>query len=381
MITRTVGSGGDYANFAAAINAIDAAGGLTNNTKLLQISDVNEDIPHVGDLNCNGYTLYLDSNNPHRGNPNSGHTIYLTTINTGLKISADNTINVRNLKIKNTVIPSSYFTFLNIDQPLSSGSFFVDNILIVGLNRSQERGLRIGRNSSYYRATNIKIYNCGDCGFLGDYSGVRYAGEFRGRKTIENMTVYNCGRSGGSYRTGIFLKSDNRPAWPNSAYNHTCRNVVSVNGGVNGDYYFKDSLPITGDGAYDMLYNCADSDGSLIANANLKDGLTVEDQVGNITPADEFESLDDTNDRFLFLPRGKKYGNMTAAPTAGRKPLKVQFNSAVRYDELSNRLAKGGTKPLYAGNTDIAGVSRPAGDGSYSIGCHQCEYQCTDVEI
>jgi len=123
-----------------------------------------------------------------------------------------------------------------------------------------------------------------------------------------------------------------------------------------------------------FFYNCAGDDSS-IADAVAAGFPQAYNCLSNIVPADEFQSLDDTNPSFLNLIQGVGSLDANASPLRGKAPMKVGFNAEALLDGYAPNLGKNGAAPQIPGNDeDISGNKRPGYDGAYSIGAYEQQY-------
>ena len=200
----------------------------------------------------------------------------------------------------------------------------------------------LGHDPSSIVVYDVKIWDCISCVRVGPISDVDVV--------LENMTLH---KNEGGFATPV--------VYIDQAI--TMRNVV-MTGVAN-------QLCVTTGVNYQpgVFVNCAAQDGTITSELG---GGT--DCIENIVPADEFQSLDDTNSKFLFLIEGTKAAFADYNPSHGPKPLDVQFGASVEYSPAESVLAQGGTEPTYAGDEDIAGTPRPNEDGTYAIGCHEQIY-------
>jgi hypothetical protein len=108
----TVGSGGSYSTWSAAL--ADIGSPLTGNLTFTQISDTSESAQAaVGGLDPDGFTLLLDCDTPHLGDPTSGHEISLDFAggaNPAMRITfinantaAGSTVEIKNLRFFSAV--------------------------------------------------------------------------------------------------------------------------------------------------------------------------------------------------------------------------------------------------------------------------------------
>jgi hypothetical protein len=158
---------------------------------------------------------------------------------------------------------------------------------------------------------------------------------------VENCTFYNS-----------FLQMDDEPL--------VGRNIVAFNNGTvapTTDF-------VTNRADLNVIENCADTDGRIDDEFP---GQNTNTQT--VVYADEFQSLDDTNSRFLYLVDGELNVDGTGVPVRGRAPHEVQFTDLTDYS-FPGILGTAGIEPEEH-TTDIEDLAIPSPEGYYSIGCHQ----------
>jgi hypothetical protein len=357
MISYTVGDGGTFATWQLALAQISSLGLLPDNVTVTQISDVTETVNHLstGIVSMNGFTVTLTSNKKHNGNPNDA---WVTTLNAGIEFGqrtqgGSGTFRIDGLYFKRVAGGGATSQLLIIGwaqlPSVHLSVHEVKNCLFEGDDR-QESAFDIAYDQDIIRFSNCKFWNLNIGIPIEVNTGT--AGTKTQEKTFENCTVYGC-------IIGVSLDQT-------SVYTLVLRNVVSAGninpiGGASTDW-FHQTLDITNF----SCYNCADSDGTL---ATIPFGGTVQGNLADIVPEDNFASLDDTNDRFLFPNGGTKQLIVTATPRKGVAPLKVDFTSEVVYADGGGVLHDGGMAPTLS-SVDIAGVAIPDDAGNYPIGCH-----------
>jgi len=351
MITRTIGAGGDHTDwyaFWAWVIANDNPG--TNDYLCIQISDValSGSMLATGGWDPAGHSVefrcpYADS---HQGDPTKG---FKTTCPGGVGgvilqqvgITVGCTYIVDGLWIDGSASPG----FSSLVVQASYGTSYVRNCLVKAAASFDTSAVVVANfDGSTAYVSNLKIWNAGGEGF-GWHAGA--TGGPIGEKVVENVTIWDCGK----------LISPSYAPFSAVTTGYTVRNcVVADSGGT--DFKLHPGV---------MHYNCACQDGTLV-------GATVANPINTFVTADEFQSLDDTNEKFLFLIEGTKAAFADYNPSHGPKPLDVQFGASVEYSPAESVLAQSGTEPTYAGDEDIAGTPRPNEDGTYAIGCHEQIY-------
>jgi len=354
-IERSIATiGGDYATFKAACSFL-AGIAVANDYTFFVTGDVTEGInDYWAPFNPNGYTIKFTNNDYHYGDFNRGNKIYLPNDSSVyIRLGTRGRIIVEKLNIEKT----AWDTGLSSGVPLLTvhrGGFTEDctnsNILIDKCLARSSLGLPVGGFGSTAISINgfregstciiraSKAWNVGGTGkcFSNSVS-------INSLAAIENCTAYN-----GEY--GFFLQA------PDTAQGYL-KNCVGIGCDLfDFVYIIVNNLDVQ---------NCADSDGSLGAFGGSRN-------ISNITPADEFISLDDSTPYFLKLKNGSLVAGASALPVKGRAPLKVQFTNSSDYVFQSRNLGDGGTVPLYT-TEDIGLNPIPTDEQFYSIGCHQVE--------
>lgn len=283
----TVGSGGDYATWYEA--AIDCASQtLTGDLTFTQISDLTLTTDaFFNGLDVNGYTLEITSNSPHNGDPESGwktfvgygaiFDIYNPTGPTG-------SIDVNGLVLKTTTTNLGD-EVLNVQNTAGGavGSILVHDIIIDG------RSVTLSPNYNY-----CYVY----CGVTG--------------QTIKMFNV-----------KGVHCRSNNRAGiWAYNVAllsriileNCSCQQTPGASSG-NGFQLYQTSgeivmrncaaLGFAGRGFYNsvvgsVVYNCMSDDGTAITPGGGAWGAYY-DCIINVTPADEFTSLDPATGGLAYL--------------------------------------------------------------------------------
>lgn len=320
----TVGSGGDYSNWAAAIADTD---GLTGNLTFTQISDVTDNTAFTINIALNGYTLKLTSNKRHYGNFSGGWKTTLSmnrTSNycigiTSTSKSAGAKIIIDGLNFDYTGTITNYAGTINLLSNTTAITHIISNSLFssAGLNIQH---IRTGAAKSVLNAHNVVAAN--------SRHGIILV-TVHTSTLIENCTFYGMQSAEEGKSSGIANYAN--------AY-VTIRNIAAF--GNSRDFTYSSSY--TSGMGNALNYKCASSDGS-----GSEAGLI------NLTTADQFQSLD-IADGDLFL--------------------KLKSTSV---------LINGGVVPSLDGNTEgIRGTPRPHDTDKYSIGadeflvndiCYSCD--------
>ncbi len=353
MITRTVGVGGDFADFRAARVALEAVTPLGNDYEFDQISDVAEAAvwpTNLLDLNAHTVTFTCSYNQARLNNFLSWYTISMSPnieMNMVQNVlgNTSNTVWEYLFPFRNSVNLGAHATIIGVGCSGRGNTSTVRDCYIKGIVGVVfgDYGLTMTRERDGLKMSNCKIWGCWRG--LNLQQGVSSPGNYT-NKYIENTDFY-------ANRTGVYL--------PNIGYDNYGRfkNVVSC-----GSTY-RDWDGLGGGVASIYAENCADSDGTLIP-------VVGSNNLFNIVPVDEFKSLDDTNADFLKLNDGEFNVGGISVSERGEAPLKVQFADQTEYSWPDGVLADGGTAPTLT-DEDIEGLSIPNAEGFYSIGCHQAQ--------
>jgi hypothetical protein len=312
MITKTIGSGGDYANLGAAWDAVslpDGAVTWSDDYKFTQISDFTE--PYKSFTAApyfNGHSLTIE-------NPDNyvitmdGFTRYnfpaRGTIGAGEQVIIDNLIIQLPVTVGNEWIFNVKPNWVDQNFPVT-----YKNILILGGGNASVIGINLyGVGLSEIRILNCRFHNIG----IGINTGA-YSYGTTTNKYIENCTAYQCGKGisfGNHANNGAVIK-----------------NVCCIDSGT-------EDFATEADASTTSLTNCADSDNSIASS-----GAALSGNITGIVDGD-FLSVDSTSADFL----------------------KIDSTSA---------LYKTGTTNISAWNVaDFLGRPRPDGIGRVSIGVHE----------
>ena len=281
-VYRTVGVGGNFANWQAAWEYLQTIDPLTDNYEFEQISDVTEiGWPVTPDVELNSFYVkfYCPWENCHQGDPTRGYKTYITTgMTMGLRGNGaiDSQVIVGGLFFdrtdginQNVLYLGSWFaaSMVNVQ------TYRLNNLIFKSTTTAANGGRAIratsSRGNAYHFSNNkIKLFNQGISTFIGAGAGAEHV--------IEHCSIDECGEGIG---WGVSERWD-------------IKNCVCVNCATQG-------WGTLGGGGYNNLYNCADDDGSLGAS-----GANLIDCIQNITPADEFQSTDFNNPNWLKLNDG-----------------------------------------------------------------------------
>ncbi len=366
--------GADYEDWRLAHNWVVGLGVLGENYNLRQVGDI---VMSAGawtsDLSPNGFTVrfYCPWADSHQGDPTKGFTTtllapagsFIPQFLVGGGVGRNGTVDIDGLRC---ITNDCMFQFSCRES--KSQKIILRNFLIDGGGANNAQGVTCAYDGAAVECYNGKIWECGTTGIGPNNGGTAvFPSPTKILKFFENITVYNCGRGAGAPATkyGIGMHHGiQRYA--------SLKNVVSFrDAGVTG----KDWTMKSYDGSapdYQLVENCADSDGTLAGGTDIQN---------NIVPADEFQSLDDTESNFLELKRGEAEMVITANPRRGQAPLPVNFTANVEYRPGATVLGQSGIEPVYVGAVDISGEAIPGEDGLYSIGAHEQQYEWIIPEL
>ena len=368
MAEFTFGSGGFFADPQACCQYLEGIV-IAENYTFTQVGHSTMPVYVFAEFEPNGYTIKFTNNDYHYGELSRGNKIYMGN-QRGILIRLKNTgrIIVEKLNMEKTEWDTGGGkSMLNI----LNGGFAVDtagtNILVEKCIGRGAQGLPGGGNGAPIITTGEWYYNsiiifrtCKAWNANGTYGCFNMSSSFGGLALIENCTAYfdpGGPFSAGYYGFQIYAKDGSKGYF---------RNCVGHGANVQGAFYGDFSNNDWRDPTNDVVaINCADGDGTLAAIGGSRN-------ISNITPADEFQSLDDSTPYFLKLKNGALVAGASALPVKGRAPLKVQFTNSSDYVFQSRNLGDGGTVPLYT-TEDIGLNPIPTDEQFYSIGCHQVE--------
>ena len=292
MNNVTVGSGGDYTNWAAVKTALLAAHPLADDWTVNQISNTTDTFINPTQLKYGGKTVTFQCTNNETNDDD--HTKWYTSTFTAAAPTAY-AMDMQGDTIAgsgggNFVCKYLYFIQTTINNSavllrLGGGVNYaiistISNCLFKGSGYTGGSGLTHYNNSDYVRIYNCKFWNL-DYGIDLEINNLQ---TFSGpcRVFVENCTIYNCDE-------GVYI---GETAAATQQVFANIKNVVSC--GCNTNDWVD-----TGSGTYyQRLFNCADSDGSL---DSLDSDILQYNSISNIVAADEFISTDDTSSDFLKL--------------------------------------------------------------------------------
>ena len=328
------------------------------------ISDITTTIPQIMYTDCDIYSYVVQSRVNPDGNPNEGYFIYVAHNADGIRhtpnINTNHVGTFKDFKIKrtiNTLVPN----YLIGSGTNTAGTGNIDILLknlLIDNNNLGEFGLRANITNTTGDFSFV-VKNCKLWGH--QVSGINYATYNTSDPTkhpiIENCTINN--------DLAVSIGISNELALPAAErYPLTVKNTVSHSASLGGADWDVEDSTAPGAGYVNVTY-CADSDNSLAYGTN---------NTNNIVPANEFWSLDDTNDNFLFLKEGAVTADWTREP-AGNVNVGdvIKFDPEVILTPGALQLSSGGTIPT-EGALDITGKAIPSKKDEYPIGCHVQEY-------
>ena len=369
LIKKTFGAFGDYADPSAIWIWLCSLGALNNDYEFRQVGDctINNTWPDVSiagnRVNLNNHIVDIYCNRD--------YVINLTGGASGvMRIRTDNgsypgcKFNLSGLNI--IQLSSISLNLLQIGEWVSGLAnttiYTLQDITLYGFSNWLSTGFHMPHNSCVYDVFNCVIYKILRAIYITESGGggvdipdpTRY-------NQLENITIYDSGRPP---QYAVQTRGDT----PNiRKVNY--KNIVACSGSA------VKAWPLSINNVSNFIYNCRDDDGSLdaaIANGFLN---AVDCSPSIIVPADEFQSLDDTNPSFLNLIQGVGSLDANASPLRGKAPMKVGFNAEALLDGYAPNLGKNGAAPQIPGNDeDISGNKRPGYDGAYSIGAYEQQY-------
>jgi PKD repeat protein len=349
MINKTIRSTGDFVNIKAAWDWCKANAPLTDDYTFTICEDITEDVQMTQDISVIGnHTIIFTSDISHLGDPNAGRKIYLG-FNIGLSFSLSRdvssskpTLILEKLNIIKNAMDSLQAPgiYLNIVGGANTEVYnlLIQDIIINGNGNSASGAfgfllswqLTEGLGISIV-GKNIKIFN-----YSRGFSAYAVGYQDDVHATFENMTIYNC--SEGIVANGLKCNYC------------TLRNVVVCKSNIGIHAYM---TPGYNDYIFD---HCADNDNTLPPHTGV---------IHNIISANEFQSLDDTNSKFLFLKENTY--DFSASPLSVNPGELVQFTSL---QSGNGQLYNSGSTSILS-ISDIVGNARPNSSGKVCIGAHE----------
>lgn len=368
MVTKTIGTLGDYPDINSAINDLIATGVIFDNYYLKLISNVintttvsssNIKINNSVniDFDLNGYTITSDRTIRMSMRDPTNYTGSITLRNGNIFYNClfgSNPINYLDLQCRG-------LQFAGTPGPLrfTLNNLFVSNHLTTvdsNINHSLISMVNALENAFYYsgyatyRIYNVKTY------FNGRSNNLYFSGESAGSGSgigpyalIENCSLYNVNK----IASQATVYTQEPFAWANYP---RVKNVICCGAWLCGTAYPNADF-----------INCAETDSSLALSGPYG---TVINKTSGVSDSD-FKSVDPTNPDFLKLPKGRISSIPNLNPNAGSAPLRVKFNGNIEYSYGSNKLYNTGIIPSLTLN-DLDG--NPYGQwGNYPIGCYNAE--------
>jgi hypothetical protein len=352
--------------FAADI----AVGGLTGDMNAVQISDITENAMvnfTAGTAGLNNFIMTIKSNNPHNGNPLSGHKWNINHNGPSCLLDPGNgSFVLEDLYLKRLVAAGGNAWDIEVSAyPIGfTHNVRLNRLLIDGNDLSigylSYNTLVGGLSDGVYIVSNCKMWGVKP---FGTTSGIEDDGGCGSQ--IENCTIVG---SGSAFNAGYGLSIVRRLLGLGWDYlsQPVIRNTVVY--GFNQD--FKSWSGVNKPLEDAIAQNCASGDTSLSTETW---GTGTGNNHDSITPSQEFASQTDTDPNFLFLKDGTISPDFSADKLSGRASLKVQFTPSLAMQDGTVILGQHGTTPQYA-SQDISGFDRPGDDNLFSIGCHEEQF-------
>lgn len=345
MVTKTIGSGGDYADIGAAWNYLVSLGALASDYLFSIITPFTEGTginygSGVPKVYVNGHSItFIDYT---QQNTISTSLPFQFLLNSPATVSDKIYVNGLKVTVTASGLGMSSGLFLLAPYIATEGGFLeLKNLTLTGYTNNfltTLPAIKLHRWKNVERVVNCRITNFPTAidTVISDANTVGTS------HVVENCSIYNCNK-------GVDLV-------PTTATkNVTIKNVVAVSSVT------KDFDP---GGANNTVTNCADSDNSIASS-----GAVLTANITGIT-SDDFESVDSTSSDFLKLPKGAINAVPVADPSKGSAPLSVSFESNAEY-LFGARLAGTGIAPTLS-TTDLAGNTYGQ-YGYYPIGCYNAE--------
>lgn len=343
MITVTFGNGGTLSSYEDIFNYIIARTPLSDDYTFNQVGDTIETSAGESSIDLNNHSITITTLSNKKGNPNIGYTVQL---NSNIRIysrfyNGTYTINGIHFKrVQNNTTGTPLIHFANANPSIT---YIVKNCIFEGRTTTNTGLLDVGVYIGSINSGSLKLFNCK---IFNLSEGLTTWFGNSGSCDIQNCSVHRCTR--GCYYTG-------------RADRVTVKNIVFYDNGIDR-YYSNPDVLRTG---HWMMYNCADTDGSVVALP-----ATSINCITNTTASD-FLSVIKTDNNYLNLP-------VTVNFTTSQLEYFVEDNVTFIYSQscLSSLYQTGSTSILSENNTDITGQSRPDDLLQVSIGAHELD---TDV--
>lgn len=343
----TIGDGGDYPDYAAFKIANSPNNVISGEVEVRLISDVDNPIIPGGNAfgMPNVTKLSFTSSKPFYGNPNDCWIVKLASPWIFSKSGYP-------WQPKEWHMDGLYlycegaFTFVPCTNTFYTFSFpTIKNCLFYGTYANSY--YIMGGDVANLYMCNCIFYGRNRCVSIGDYYDT-------GPVTVENCTFFKAQELISEVPSGWKW---NWPVTPVVVYG-TIKNSFSF-GGFNADSC--DSCAVgTPYSGYESVDPYA---GKTNTNCTLRD-----------IDYDDFDSVDISNDRFLYMPNpGSTRLVSGIAPLKGKAPLRVGFSANLQTVLGDSRLGVAGTVPTLI-TKDVAGFSIPDLEGEYTIGAHARDY-------
>ena len=274
--SATVGSGGDYATWAAAFTDI---ANLTGNLTFTQISDVTETAESLIREDLGGYAFVCTSNSQHGGNPKAGWLITQNSDDYTFRLQGvgAGSMSLDGVHILSAVAQTGSKSVVFANNNDSSTVNINDNLIDCN-GGTGHRGIDVRDANVTHQIYNNVVWEAENEGILIVVSNAA--------NLIENNIFYGCNE-------GLQFTSDALGVSRNNICVSTTTDFVDISAATG--------------------YNNASYDATA-ANANWGTGTG---NIENITPANEFVSTDDTSPYFLKLKDGSLDGAGATPGIAG----------------------------------------------------------------
>lgn len=360
MIHRTVGTGGDHADWSAAYIYLATVDPLADDYEFEQISNctINNTWPSDAaanniDLNGHYVKFYCPFPVSHQGDPTRGYITYVNGAAGFIRMVAKNcpvypnwdnrAFRIENLYIRQTTNNDVTLVSQRADLQGTTLTVYAKNLLIRGfVNTSATGWSSTTPYGTRVYIDNFKIWNC-----LNGFS-MQSSGGIATRlwHYFENSSIYNC--SVALYTGGTQTRLSD---------SYSLKNIF---------FY---SVNAIGSIAYTSLYNCS-CVGTRISASNAEVKSNCKE---SLVAANEFISLVDTSSDFLKPYRGSAQLDVSTGELKGRAPFDVRFRARIDFSGGSKNVGEGGIAPTYT-DRDIGGQQLPDEGGKYPIGCHRKDY-------
>ena len=369
MVEFTVGPvTGDYADWGTAWDYLVGLGALADDYNFRQVENcvINNSWNQFSVVDCNGHSVrfYVPEAARHGGNPNAGLVTNLVGVNGVINMQFTNTtiadnVYVDGLNVQKTDFSAIVMMLFGSFAANTEINFNITNNILKGFSTGEGTGIKFRNNMCLPKVSNLKIFHIRtpfdgvfSVALLVDRPDTHYA---------ENVVVDDFGLFGFSV--------SNLPG-VSQGHEWTFKNCVAVGGNGNPAANPTGWLNPGAGPTRIKAFNCADTDGSLSTAV----WIDRTDCISNIVAADEFASLVDTDNDYLFLKLGAVTADWTREP-AGNVNVGdvIKFDPEVTITPGATVLHNSGIAPTLQ-SVDITGQAIPNSQGEYPIGAHIQEY-------